>query len=79
MQVNLLAVLGTGAGGATVHCCFLMSPDIKFLSKAAQNRDSGLALNTSGFNCNRLEAVIVEVIVFLPFCNLRCCSCKMPT
>jgi len=43
----------------------------KFLCKTAQEGGSGLAVHTSGFDCNWLKIVIVKkVIVFLAFVSL---------
>ena len=45
----------------------------KFLCETAQEGDSGLAIHTSGFDCNWLKVIIVKklkVIVFLAFVGL---------
>jgi len=52
------------------HCRSLGSPD-KFLCTAALKRGSGLAMHTSGFDCNWLKVIIVKkVIVFSGFVGL---------
>jgi len=48
----------------------------KFLCEATQ-MGSGLAIHTTGLNCNWLKVVIpLEVIVFLAFCCFSLCCCK---
>jgi len=50
----------------------------KFLCEVAQKVDSGFAIHTSGFHCNWLKKVILEVIIFLVLYSLSLCCWVIP-
>ena len=60
------------------HCRSLGHRNVnEFLCKTAQEWGSGLAIHTSGFDCNWLKVVIVEKVIVFPVSSEICDLCEI--